>query len=163
VLLLQYARYQSVSRRYVAVYVAQKSYSVVSLGQQMHLINRHCAEKGGDPEVIRESQRRRYINTPDCEARVAQVDKVIAIDKEWREGVPSAWPHTDRHTCIQGHTTIAAQSCSTYNINYPCTSMPPCAASKLSRDFACRGQQVGLCTLWCCVCYIIDWARLAAS
>lgn len=42
-----------------------------------------CAsEKGGDPEIIRESQRRRY-------ADVSLVDKVIELDKQWREGAPS--------------------------------------------------------------------------
>lgn len=34
-------------------------------------------EKGGDPERIRESQRRRY-------ADVTLVDKVVEFDKKWR-------------------------------------------------------------------------------
>lgn len=37
------------------------------------------AERGGDPQVVRESQRRRY-------ADVDAVDKVIELDKVWREG-----------------------------------------------------------------------------
>lgn len=37
------------------------------------------AEKGGDPEVIRESQRRRY-------ADVSLVDKVLELDQKWRDG-----------------------------------------------------------------------------
>ncbi|GJP55318.1 hypothetical protein CLOM_g14293 [Closterium sp. NIES-68] len=41
-------------------------------------INLFRAEKGGNPEIIRESQRRRY-------AKVELVDEVIALDKEWRE------------------------------------------------------------------------------
>ena len=37
------------------------------------------AEKGGNPELIRESQRRRY-------ADVSLVDQVIELDNEWRNG-----------------------------------------------------------------------------
>ena len=40
---------------------------------------RTATEKGGNPEVVRESQRRRY-------ADVGLVDKVVALDQEWREG-----------------------------------------------------------------------------
>lgn len=40
---------------------------------------RPCAEKGGNPELVRESQRRRF-------ADVSAVDRVIALDKEWRNG-----------------------------------------------------------------------------
>ena len=40
-------------------------------------INLFREEKGGDPEIVRESQRRRY-------ASVEVVDEVIALDKEWR-------------------------------------------------------------------------------
>ena len=36
-------------------------------------------DKGGDPEVVRKSQRERY-------AREDQVDKVLALDAQWREG-----------------------------------------------------------------------------
>lgn len=36
-------------------------------------------EKGGNPELIRESQRKRYKN-------VALVDKVIDYDVKWRKG-----------------------------------------------------------------------------
>lgn len=36
-------------------------------------------EKGGDPEIVRESQRRRY-------ADVSLVDKVVQLDNEWRAG-----------------------------------------------------------------------------
>lgn len=41
------------------------------------------AGKGGDPEVVRESQRRRY-------ADVGLVDKVIELDGQWRDGSCSA-------------------------------------------------------------------------
>eukprot|EP00658_Telonema_sp_P-2_P082649 TRINITY_DN8779_c0_g1_i5.p1 TRINITY_DN8779_c0_g1~~TRINITY_DN8779_c0_g1_i5.p1 ORF type:complete len:325 (+),score=109.56 TRINITY_DN8779_c0_g1_i5:253-1227(+) len=41
-------------------------------------INLFREEKGGDPEVIRQSQRARY-------ARVEDVDDVIALDKRWRD------------------------------------------------------------------------------
>lgn len=54
------------------------------------------AEKGGDPEVIRESQRRRYVNRKDVDEKVAMVDAVIALDKQWREGAlrhSAATPH----------------------------------------------------------------------
>ena len=37
------------------------------------------AERGGDPELVRESQRRRY-------ADVGLVDKVLELDQQWREG-----------------------------------------------------------------------------
>ncbi|KAL6774475.1 TSS2 [Auxenochlorella protothecoides x Auxenochlorella symbiontica] len=41
-------------------------------------INIFRPEKGGDPEVVRESQRRRY-------ADVALVDRVVELDSEWRD------------------------------------------------------------------------------
>ena len=41
-------------------------------------INLFRVEKGGNPELIRESQRRRFAN-------VELVDQVIAIDKQWRQ------------------------------------------------------------------------------
>ncbi len=36
-------------------------------------------EKGGDPEIVRESQRRRF-------HKVEVVDEIIALDQEWRAG-----------------------------------------------------------------------------
>ncbi len=36
-------------------------------------------DKGGNPEIVRESQRRRY-------APVELVDAIIELDKKWREG-----------------------------------------------------------------------------
>ena len=41
-------------------------------------INLFREEKGNDPEIIRESQRRRF-------ADVDLVDEVINLDKEWRQ------------------------------------------------------------------------------
>jgi seryl-tRNA synthetase len=41
-------------------------------------INLFRVEKGGNPDIIRESQRRRF-------AKVELVDEVIKIDKEWRK------------------------------------------------------------------------------
>ena len=41
-------------------------------------INLFREEKGHNPELIRESQRRRF-------ASVEQVDEVINLDKEWRK------------------------------------------------------------------------------
>ncbi|KAG1654588.1 hypothetical protein FOA52_008735 [Chlamydomonas sp. UWO 241] len=41
-------------------------------------INLFREEKGGNPELVRESQRRRF-------ADVSQVDKVIELDEEWRK------------------------------------------------------------------------------
>lgn len=37
------------------------------------------ADKGGDPEIVRESQRRRF-------ADVGLVDRVLELDAAWREG-----------------------------------------------------------------------------
>lgn len=37
------------------------------------------AEKGGNPDLVREAQRRRF-------ADPAAVDRVIQLDKEWRDG-----------------------------------------------------------------------------
>lgn len=45
-------------------------------------INLFRVEKGGNPELIRESQRRRFAN-------VELVDEVIAIDKQWRQRIKS--------------------------------------------------------------------------
>lgn len=39
-----------------------------------------CTDKGGDPELVRESQRRRF-------ADVAVVDRVIQLDHEWKAGI----------------------------------------------------------------------------
>lgn len=41
-------------------------------------INLFREEKGGNPELVRESQRRRF-------ASVEIVDEVISLDKQWRE------------------------------------------------------------------------------
>jgi seryl-tRNA synthetase len=38
-----------------------------------------CADKGGDPEIVRESQRRRF-------ADPGIVDEVIELDGKWRQG-----------------------------------------------------------------------------
>lgn len=43
-------------------------------------INLFRVEKGGNPDVIRESQRRRFAN-------VDLVDEVIKLDKEWRQRI----------------------------------------------------------------------------
>jgi seryl-tRNA synthetase len=47
------------------------------------------AEKGGDPELIRESQRRRF-------ADVSLVDKVLELDVKWREGEFKLMLYTQR-------------------------------------------------------------------
>ena len=39
-------------------------------------------DQGGNPDLVRESQRRRY-------ADVTLVDKVIEIDSEWRQSKPA--------------------------------------------------------------------------
>lgn len=41
-------------------------------------INLFREDKGNNPEIIRESQRRRFAN-------VDLVDEVIALDREWRQ------------------------------------------------------------------------------
>jgi hypothetical protein len=41
-------------------------------------------EKGGNPDLIRESQRRRFES-------VELVDEVIAKDQEWRDGLLPLW------------------------------------------------------------------------
>ena len=41
-------------------------------------INLFREDKGGNPEIIRESQRRRF-------ADVAIVDEIIRLDQEWRK------------------------------------------------------------------------------
>lgn len=38
-----------------------------------------AAEKGGNPDIVRESQKRRY-------ADVGLVDKVVSLDADWRSG-----------------------------------------------------------------------------
>jgi len=42
-------------------------------------INLFRTQSGGDPGLVRESQRRRY-------ASVDVVDEIIEVDKHWREG-----------------------------------------------------------------------------
>lgn len=53
------------------------------------------AEKGGNPELIRESQRRRY-------ADVSLVDKVIELDNEWRNGKG----HTPQYSGSAWHVAL---------------------------------------------------------
>ena len=52
------------------------------MGQRGNMldINLFRAEKGGDPERIRESQRKRYKDE-------SHVDEVIRLDVEWRNGM----------------------------------------------------------------------------
>ena len=47
-------------------------------GESMLDINLFREEKGNNPEIIRESQRRRFAN-------VEIVDEIIHLDKEWRQ------------------------------------------------------------------------------
>lgn len=47
-------------------------------------INLFREEKGGNPELVRESQRRRY-------ASVEIVNEVIRLDKEWRQRMPRSF------------------------------------------------------------------------
>lgn len=47
-------------------------------------INLFREEKGNNPEIIRESQRRRFAN-------VELVDEVIKLDKEWRQRNPPSF------------------------------------------------------------------------
>jgi len=49
-------------------------------------INEFRVDKGGNPERIRESQRRRHAN-------VALVDEVIELDQQWvkRASIPLIW------------------------------------------------------------------------
>jgi seryl-tRNA synthetase len=42
-------------------------------------INLFRTDKGGNPDLVRESQRRRY-------APVETVDEIIALDKDWIKG-----------------------------------------------------------------------------
>lgn len=50
---------------------------LVERDSEMLDVNLFRTEKGGDPERIRESQRRRFAN-------VGLVDEVIRLDEEWR-------------------------------------------------------------------------------
>ena len=88
-------------------------------------INTIRAYKGGDPEKVRESQRRRF-------ADVALVDKVIEEDEEWRpvwkskfygafvlnrrvvlhaiDAAPARWPRRAPDTLVDFHTGGGASS-----------------------------------------------------
>lgn len=46
-------------------------------------INAIRVEKGGNPDEVRESQRRRNPHNPD--EAVSKVDQAIALDEEWRK------------------------------------------------------------------------------
>ena len=65
-------------------------------------INTIRAYKGGDPEKVRESQRRRF-------ADVALVDKVIAEDEEWRRLVALADDKRGEKNAKQKEITIGSQ------------------------------------------------------
>ena len=102
----QYAGHQPVPRRCVKAPhrpqnpAAQQSPIVREVPDSVTLF----AEKGGDPEIVRESQRRRYVNKDYCDEKVALVDKVIDLDKQWREGAEHV-PY-----CIRILRTTAAAS-----------------------------------------------------
>ena len=49
-------------------------------------------EKGGDPELVKESQRRRYADT-------SLVDKVVELDGQWRDGALLAPPFCCDSSC----------------------------------------------------------------
>ena len=82
-------------------------------------ITHHSADKAGDPEIVRESQRRRY-------GRVEIVDEIIALDQEWRTGKlfcklggkpsfrkhPNSWrpPHTVKFELDQANKEVNAIS-----------------------------------------------------
>jgi hypothetical protein len=57
-------------------------YSHVFLGCRPSYDGR-CTGKGGNPDIIRDSQKRRYADS-------GLVDKVIGLDNAWRDGMP---PH----------------------------------------------------------------------
>lgn len=64
------------------------------------------AERGGDPEVVRESQRRRYKD-------VGLVDRVLELDAKWREGEPCcmhALPLSRAHTLFVSNMRGALHS-----------------------------------------------------
>ncbi|CAM0871725.1 unnamed protein product [Alopecurus aequalis] len=49
-------------------------------------INLFRKEKGGDPELVRNSQRRRFVDQPDkLDEAVGLVDEVIVLDEAWRQ------------------------------------------------------------------------------
>lgn len=90
-----HARHQLIPRRYVRA-VALRLARRLLLRRAAELPSFDVsAEKGGVPEVIRESQRRRYVD-------VETVDKVIALDKQWREG--------ETPTFFQSMTSATAQN-----------------------------------------------------
>jgi hypothetical protein len=62
--------------------------------EKMLDINLFRKEKGGDPELVRESQRRRFADAkPDeIEKNVGLVDEVIALDEAWRQSKSSSAP-----------------------------------------------------------------------
>jgi seryl-tRNA synthetase len=61
------------------------------------------ADQGGNPDLVRESQRRRY-------ADVTLVDKVIELDTQWRqsEHAPSAFNRIAFASSMTNLTTLCA-------------------------------------------------------
>lgn len=57
-----------------------KNFIRYSMGLDINVLR---AEKGGNPDLIKESQRRRNPQNPD--EAVAKVDKVIELDEAWRK------------------------------------------------------------------------------
>ena len=57
-----------------------RSFRLHALVEQISdLLHALFADKGGDPNLVRESQRRRY-------ADITLVDKVVELDTQWRDG-----------------------------------------------------------------------------
>ena len=58
------------------------------------------ADKGGNPDLVKESQKRRY-------ADPAAVDKIIALDKEWRDGACATAAHfAHESACCHQHREV---------------------------------------------------------
>jgi seryl-tRNA synthetase len=63
-------------------------------------INLLRAEKGGNPDLVRESQRRRYAKDTNM------VDEVIAIDVEWRQAQFQVCPRKAKMFRRQSRTSM---------------------------------------------------------
>lgn len=67
--------------RFFQLFVRKSALSYNLIGRRMVLdINYFRKEKGGDPEKIKENQRKRFKDDK-------VVDKIIELDETWRKGI----------------------------------------------------------------------------
>ena len=96
------------------------------------------ADQGGDPDIVRESQRRRY-------ADVTLVDQVIEIDTEWRKSERSRACHVTICACLPAARTVCESHavCASHTV---CGSHAECGSAAAERAHSACAQRAARST-----------------